>query len=83
LGVSHIAGNFRLLKDWQVLQSLNQLALTIKPTADTETAPSIALPGDQKILTQAEALVRAAFPSLDLPFRAPELELLGIIGYEA
>jgi superfamily II DNA or RNA helicase len=83
LGVSHIAGNFRLLKDWQVLQSLNQLASTIKPTADTETAPSIALPGDQKILTQAEALVRASFPSLDLPFRAPELELLGIIGYEA
>lgn len=78
LGVIYNAEGVRLLKDWQVLESLNALA-SLRPSADAEAAPSVAPPGDQKILAQAETLLRGALPSLDLPFRQPELELLGII----
>jgi hypothetical protein len=81
LGVLQQGGEFRLLKDWQVLQSLSELASTIKTTADTETTPNAISPGDPQILVQAEALLRGAFPSLDLPFRQPELELLGLIRF--
>lgn len=81
LGVLHEGGEFRMLKDWQVLQSLNELASSVKTTPDTETTSKTSALGDQGLLTHAEVLVRKAFPSLDLPFRAPELELLGIIKY--
>jgi superfamily II DNA or RNA helicase len=81
LGVLQQGGEFRLLKDWQVLQFLSELASTIRTIADTEDAPDATPPGDRAVLTQGEALLREAFPSLDLPFRAPELELLGIIEY--
>jgi len=81
LGVACDAGGDRLLKDWEVLQWLNGLSLAIKPFAETEAVLGFVPPGDQGILSKAEAFVRSAFPSLDLPFRQPELELLGVIGY--
>jgi len=31
-------------------------------------------------LAKAEAVLRDSLPSLDLPFRQPDLELLGVIG---
>jgi superfamily II DNA or RNA helicase len=77
-GVIREAESIRILKDWQVLQMLNEIACTLKPLADSEPAPGAAPPGNREILTRAEALLREAFPSLDLPFRQPELELLGI-----
>lgn len=79
LGVAHDAQGFQLLKDWQVLQSLNTISSTIKFPADIETAPNELPPGDKEILIQAETLLRRALPSLDIPFRQPELELLGIV----
>lgn len=81
LGVISEAGSVRLVKDWQVLQLLSTLASNIRSTADTETASNTFIPGEQGILTQAEALLRETIPSLNLPFRQTELELLGIIGY--
>jgi hypothetical protein len=69
----------RILKDWQVLQMLNELACSLRPMADSEAAPGDAPPGDGETLTRAEAVLRQALPMLDLPFRQPELELLGII----
>ena len=77
-GVLCDAESLQILKDWQVLQMLNELACTLKPVADSEPAPGAAPPGNREILARAEALLREAFPSLDLPFRQPELELLGI-----
>jgi superfamily II DNA or RNA helicase len=77
-GVIFEAELIRILKDWQVLHILNELACTLKPVADSDPAPGAAPPGNREILTRAEALLREAFPSLDLPFRQPELELLGI-----
>jgi hypothetical protein len=79
IGVIHEVGGFRLLKDWQVLQTLNTISTNMKLLAADETAPASAPRGDQPLLMQAEAEARAVIPKLDLPFRQPELELLGII----
>ena len=81
LGVACDAGGDRLLKDWEVLQWLNDCSMAIRPSAETEAALGFAPLGDQEILSKAQALVRSAFFSLDLPFRQPELELLGVIGF--
>ena len=69
----------RLLKDWQVLRKLNELAATIKPPAEADPTAAALPAGDPATLSQAEALLRRTFPSLDLPFRQPDLELLGIL----
>ena len=81
LGVACHAGGDRLLKDSEVLQWLNAFSLAIKPSAEPEAVLGFVPPGDRGILTKAEAFVRGAFSSLDLPFRQPELELLGVIGF--
>ena len=81
LGVISKAGSVQLVKDWQVLKLLSTLASSIRSTTDTETPSNAVLPGERRILTQAEALLREAIPTLNLPFRQTELELLGIIGY--
>jgi hypothetical protein len=73
------AESIHILKDWQVLHLLSELAGTLKPLADSELVPTAAPPGNKEILARAEALLRQAFPSMDLPFRQPELELLGIV----
>jgi hypothetical protein len=78
-GALHDKGEFRVLKDWQVLRLLNELAERAKSMADVESAQNIGESGDAQILSRAESLLREAFPSLDLPFRQPDLELLGII----
>jgi superfamily II DNA or RNA helicase len=70
--------SIHILRDWQVLQALNEFAGTLKPMADSEMAPGGAPPGKLENLTRAESVLRQALPSLDLPFRQPELELLGI-----
>ena len=69
----------RILEDWQVLQILNELAFIVKPQAESEPTRVAAHGGRGEILTQAESLLRETFHSLDLPFRQPELELLGIV----
>lgn len=79
LGILHEGGEFRMLKDWQVLESLNAIASTTKSPVAEETPPNSISPGDQDILARADVVARAAIPSLDLPFRQPELELLGIM----
>ena len=58
---------------------LNELASTLKAVGGFRANSGAAPPGNAEILTRAEALLREAFPSLDFPFRQPELELLGIV----
>jgi len=78
-GAVRDAEGFQILKDWQVLLMLNELANIVKPPAEADPAPNAVTPGDCEVLSQAEALMRENFPSLDLPFRQPDLELLGIV----
>ena len=79
LGIHYMRGEFGLYKDWEVLQWLNAVSSNLKPLAGEETTPATAAPGDSALLARADAMARAALDSLDLPFRQPELELLGII----
>jgi hypothetical protein len=78
-GVVEEAGAFRIVRDWQILLMLNEMASIVKPLADADSTSNAAPPGDPQILLTAEAVMRASFASLDLPFRQPELELMGII----
>src|SRR5262249_36571183 len=78
-GALYNAENFCVLKDWQVLRLLNELTERTKSMTDVESAQEIKESGDTRVLSRAESLLREAFPSLDLPFRQPDLELLGII----
>lgn len=68
----------QVLKDWEVLRLLNELAALSKIPAETEPMDPVP-PGDQSILSEAEKKIREAFPSFALPFRQPDIELLGII----
>jgi superfamily II DNA or RNA helicase len=79
LGIQCKGDSFDLLKDWRVVQFLNALSSSIKPAAGEESAASLCNPGDPVLLSRAEAMARDALPSLELPFRQPELELLGIV----
>lgn len=81
VGVIQEREALRLLKDWQVLQKLNALTAELKPVSSEDNPPTNVPPGDQSLLKRAEQVARAAFPTLDLPFRQPELELLGIISF--
>ncbi len=72
-----------VLKDGEVLRVLNELANTIKPTTDADPVLGVVAPGDRQVLSQSEALLREAFPTLDLSFRQPDLELLGIVAWIA
>jgi ERCC4-related helicase len=67
------------LKDWEVLCSLNRFAANAKPSPDSELEPIIGPPGNPEMLKRAEVVIRKSLPSLDLPFRQPDLELLGIL----
>lgn len=78
-GLSQERGKFRLLKDWQVLQSLNALTTELKPLSNAENQPTNVPLGDQSVLQQADTVARASLQELDLPFRQPEIELLGIL----
>jgi ERCC4-related helicase len=78
-GVLSDEAGFQILKDWQVLVILNELAGIVKPPGDAEPAPNVVAPGLSEVLSQAEALMQESWPSLDLPFRQPDLELLGIV----
>jgi hypothetical protein len=78
-GVLREGESIRILKDWQVLQMLNELASNLKPPADSDPATSVSPRGNTETLIRAEDLLREAFSTLDLPFRQPELELLGIV----
>jgi len=58
---------------------LNELAGTAKPPSENDPRPGAVPSGESKFLSEAESLIRESFPSLDLPFRQPDLELLGVI----
>jgi ERCC4-related helicase len=79
-GVLYDGFSFRSLKDWQVLLLLNEIANSAKLAVESEGNRTIPAPaGQEEILAKGESLMREFLPSLDLPFRQPELELLGII----
>jgi hypothetical protein len=63
-----------VLRDWELLRRLNALRVGRSPQTST-------VPGERGAgrLAAAEACVRAAIPSLELPYRVPETELLGVL----
>ena len=63
-----------------MLSALNELAGAVKPPAESDPLPPAIPAGESNLLMHAESLVRASFASLELPFRQPDLELLGVIG---
>lgn len=67
------------MRDWQVLEILNEQGSNIKMSYGSETSVEAAPPGDREILERAEAVMRQTFPFLDLPYRQPDLELIGIV----
>jgi superfamily II DNA or RNA helicase len=78
-GVLAQANSIRILTDGQVLQLLNDLATNVRPSPDSDTVLQASIPGDPGKLHRSEAFLRSALPSFDLPFRQPEVELLGIL----
>ena len=78
-GVIVRENSVQLLKDGQVLLFLNEVASTVRSGTDSELVVPVVVPGDPRKLAQAEALLRNSLPSLDLPFRQPEVELVGIL----
>jgi hypothetical protein len=54
----------------------------MKHQAEAEIIPNATPPGDADMLSKAESLLRESLASLKLPFKQPELELLGIIAYQ-
>lgn len=78
-GVLYQGTSFQVLKDWQVLRLLNELTQRIKAVAEGEGLIAPIIPGEQPMLAQSESVLRSAFSQLDLPFRQPDAELLGII----
>ena len=77
-GVSGAAGNMRVLRDWELLEVLNQIPAgrtkLIEPSQschDPETARCLQ---DKALL-----FLKAEFSRLDLPFQYPEPELFGSI----
>ena len=69
----------RILKDWEVLSSLNRLTVNAKSSPDLESETATGRPGCTEALKTAEVALREYFPFLDLPFRQPDLELLGVV----
>jgi len=70
---------FLALKDWEVLCSLNRFAVNAKPSPDSESEATTGHSGNAELLNRAEVVLRESLPSLDLPFRQPDLVLLGTV----
>ena len=78
-GVLISSGECQAIRDWQVMQILNELEPPARLSSSAEPEPQTRLVGDGKILERAEEVMREAFPLLDIPYRQPDLELLWII----
>ena len=79
-GVACKAGTLQIVRDWQILAIANELGGIVRPAGDSETSLDAVPPGSRSLLDEAERLLRESFSSFELPFRQPELELLGILG---
>jgi superfamily II DNA or RNA helicase len=82
-GVAVDSSGLRVLKDGDVFRVLNELVNTARLSSESEPVAGSGVSNDGQVLSQSESLIRGAFAVLDLPFRQPELELLGIISYVA
>lgn len=78
-GVVFDSEESRVVKDWEVLAMLNELADLVRPQVDGDVPPKIITKGSPDFLSMGEELLRDSFPKLDLPFRQPDLELLGVV----
>jgi hypothetical protein len=58
----------------------NYLTGDVRPTAESDPDFISVQPGSKEVLTRAEALLRQSISSFDLPFRQPDLELIGVLG---
>ena len=70
---------FSLLKDWELLQKLNQLAKKLEQSANISTiATSNQKQAICQQLKEAEAFLRENLDPLALPFRVPTLQSIAI-----
>jgi hypothetical protein len=72
-------GSAQILRDWELLLELNRLA----ESRGVRTAPAKARPEESTgVLCQVDAalaILRAALPRMNLPFRVPEIQPLAIL----
>lgn len=80
-GVLEVNATKHLLRDWQVFELLNQIALTLKPGAENEPPkPQISSHKHRKkALHEAELFLNDQTPSLALSFVQTDFELLSVI----
>jgi ERCC4-related helicase len=78
-GVLVSSGGYQAIRDWQVMQILNELEQTARLPSGSESGQEGRLVGHGKVLGRAEVVMRGAFVLLDIPYRQPDLELLGVI----
>lgn len=71
--ITGLSNQFALLKDWQLLQQLNQLSSNTNSDLVNESGDFI-----YQQLEQAEIFLRANLHILDLPFQIPTLQAIAI-----
>lgn len=77
VGVMKTEKQLRVLQDKEVFNLLNKIAATLKPQFD-EVPPRFTK-SDQAQLDRIFQELTSRVPELMLPFKAPDLELIGVI----
>ena len=77
-GVLKLGDKLRVLRDQDVFSLLDSIAMNVKPQSDSSRLPTL----DNTERTNVNAIfaeVIAGLPTLKVPFKAPDIELLGVI----
>ncbi|HYD16450.1 MAG TPA: DEAD/DEAH box helicase [Candidatus Nanoarchaeia archaeon] len=78
-GVLFSATDVQVVKDWEILSLVNTFAGSLRSVQETESAMTSVSAGEKMQLLRAEAFLRESIPRFDLPFRQPDLELIGVL----
>lgn len=76
-GILDKPGARTLLKDWEILIYLNEASQRIKPSNESQVDPHLAI---QQGIGMMESFLKDHLDELRLPFKKPDIELLGVIG---
>lgn len=77
VAISRMAGRLELLDDAATLLLLNDFAVSVKPSSEGPPLPSLQDAGQTIAIVNEE--LRSKLPLVQVPFRRPETELLGIV----
>ena len=67
-----------ILKDWEILQKLNNLSQHIDRSPDL-TAPEVSVESLLSTLEQTEAYISEILPDLSLPFQIPQVQTIALL----